>query len=133
MGWMDTALSFADGFMDNCAVCSESTNNTDENSGLNVCKKCAPELEDVLAKTGRVHISTLSPNGSFEQISPIMVIGTSKAYNLAFDSATFKLKKNALALGATSVVGVQYQFRSSLNAAKNRVCEIMAFGTAIKS
>ena len=133
MGWMDTAMSLADSFMDNCAVCSQSTADTDENSGLNCCKKCVSELEDVLSRTGKVHISTLSPNGSFEQISPIMVIGTSKAYNLAFDSATFKLKKNALALGATSVVGVQYQFRSSLNAAKNRVCEIMAFGTAIKS
>ena len=138
MGIMDnlsSVASFVDSFQDDCVVCGTSTGNLDEATGLNVCKKnCINDLGDLLTRASAVNISTLAPNGdNFEQISPIMVVGTSKSYNKAFDSATFKLKKSAMDIDANSIVGIQYQFRSAMNASNNRICEIMAFGTAIKN
>ena len=132
MGFLDQMVNLADSFMDDCVVCGKSTGDTDEDSGLNVHKKCKPDLDGILTRANSINVTTLSPTGNYTEISPIMVVGTSKAYNLAFDSATFKLKKTALDLDANAVVGIQYQFRSSINEAKNRVCEIMGFGTAIK-
>jgi hypothetical protein len=125
------AISMADSTLDPCLVCGTSTTKRHE-SGYALCEgDCTSLAEEVWSKTDKMEIATYTPSGK-KAIAPIMVVGTAKGYNTAFSSATFQMKKEAAALNAGGVFGIQYNYKPYVNSAGNRVIEIMAYGTAVK-
>ena len=136
MGFLSDALAaglkMADAGMEDCVVCSTSTGDRDEVTGIPACNKCKEELGQKFTDTTNIEVSTLPPNGNYQVVSPVSVLGSGKVYQNAFNAVTFKLKGSALDVGANKICGTQYQFRTAVSSAGNQVIEIMAFGTAVK-
>ena len=128
---VNTAIKVGDQAFDPCLVCGKDTKERHD-SGYALCSgDCTNTAEDVWSKTDKMEIATYTPSGK-KAIAPIMVVGSAKGYDTAFSSATFQMKKEAAALNAGGVFGIQYNYKPYVNSAGNRVIEIMAYGTAVK-
>ena len=128
---VNTAVSVNDSMYDPCLVCGTDTKERHD-SGYALCAgDCTALAEEVWSKTDKMEIATYTPSGK-KAMAPIMVVGSAKGYNTAFSSATFQMKKEAAALNAGGVFGIQYNYKPYVNSAGNRGIEIMAYGTAVK-
>lgn len=126
------AVKAADAGMEDCVICSKSTKDRDEVTGIAACNSCKDDLGQKFTDTANIEVSTCQPPGTYTVVSPVSVLGSGKVYTNAFNAVTFKLKAAALGVGAKSICGTQYQFRTSVSSGGNQVIEIMAFGTAVK-